>query len=292
MFIVLGGTGHVGAEVTKTLLDEGKSVTIVTRSEEKAKRWEKNGAKAAVVDVNDRQSLAAVFREGERAFLLNPSAPVSTDTDVEEHRTVQAIVAALTGSGLKKVVVESTYGAQPGDRCGDLNVLYDFEQALAGQPTAVTVQRAAYYMSNWDEMLEPASAGTLPSMFPENFVLPMVAPSDLGQAAARFLLEPQEKTGIHYVEGPERYSINDVAHAFSKALGKPVKVAVTPREEWVRAYKKLGFSEAAAKSYARMTAATLDGPAMPEHPVRGTTTLQSYINALVQEGRAPATVHN
>lgn len=33
-----------------------------------------------------------------------------------------------TARGLEKVVLESTLGAQPGERCGDLNVLYDFEQ--------------------------------------------------------------------------------------------------------------------------------------------------------------------
>ncbi|RCW86477.1 NmrA family NAD(P)-binding protein [Phyllobacterium bourgognense] len=281
MFIVLGATGHVGSEVANALLADGESVTVVTRSEKKARDWQGKGANAAIVDALDRERLAAVFRRGKRAFLLNPPAAVSTDTDVEEHETVQAIVAALDGSGLEKIVVESTYGAQPGERCGDLNVLYDFEQALTKLPIPVTVQRAAYYMSNWDAMLKPASGGTLPSMFQEEFVLPMVAPADLGKAAARFLREPPEKTGIHYVEGPQRYSIGDVARAFSNVLGKPVKVVVTPREGWVGAYRKLGFSEAAARSYARMTGATLDGAAMPDHPVRGTTSLQAYIAGLV-----------
>jgi hypothetical protein len=122
--------------------------------------------------VTDRDSLSAVFRTGKRAFLLNPPAAPSTDTDVVENSTVRAIATALEGSGLEKLVLESTYGAQPGERCGDLNVLYNFEQLLQAQPVPVTVQRAAYYMSNWDGMVAPARQGVLPSMFPEDFILP------------------------------------------------------------------------------------------------------------------------
>ncbi|MGZ2488243.1 hypothetical protein ACVITL_006828 [Rhizobium pisi] len=105
--------------------------------------WRKRGARTAVVDVRDSDNLRAVFRTGRRAFLLNPNANVSTDTDREEHDTVRSIVTALEASGLEKVVAASTYGAQPGERCGDLNILYDFEQALARVPIPATVQRAA-----------------------------------------------------------------------------------------------------------------------------------------------------
>jgi uncharacterized protein YbjT (DUF2867 family) len=120
-------------------------------------------------------------------------------------------------------------------------------------------------------------------MFPAEFALPMVAPEDLGRTAARLLTDPQEKEGLHCVEGPQRYSSNDVAEAFARALGRPVRVAVAPREQWQATYRAMGFSEAAAESYARMTALTADGdfelPASTEH---GKVTLQAYVDALVK----------
>lgn len=286
MFIVLGATGHIGSVVADTLLAAGESVTVVTRSAEKAENLIKKGAKPAVVDVTDSRALASVFRTGKRAFLLNPPASVSRDTDAEEHKTLEAIISALDEAGLEKIVLASVYGAHSGTRCGDLTVLYDFEQALKRQPVPITTQRAAYYMSNFDELLKPAREGVLPSMFPADFVLPMIAPADLGRAAAGFLREPTGVTGLHYVEGPERYTIRDVANAFAVALGRPVNVKVTPREDWTSAYKKLGFSDAAAQSYACMTGVTLDSAAFPKTPVRGTTTLQSYITRLIE--RAPS----
>lgn len=43
----------------------------------------------------------------------------------------------------------------------------------------------------------------------------------------------------------------------------------------------MGFSKAAAKSYARMTAVTLDDLELPDSPERGTVSLQRYISDLV-----------
>lgn len=286
MFIVIGANGHVGSAVVSTLLDAGRPVTAVLHSSENDADWRKRGARTAVVDVRSTDDLRAVFRTGTRAFLLNPNADVSTDTDREEHATVRSIVAALEGSGLEKVVAASTYGAQPGERCGDLNILYDFEQALAAQPIPATIQRGPYYMSNWDELLDAAKGGVLPTMIPADMKIPMVAPADLGKAGARHLLEPPRDQDVHYVEGPERYSPQDVADAFAAALGNPVKVEVIPRDQWIAAYRKLGFSDAAAESYARMTAVSVDsGFAMTKPFERGETTLEDYVGALVAKSR-------
>lgn len=287
MYVILGATGHVGSAAADELIRSGNPVTVITRDGGKAASWRSRGAKAAIVDVTDVDALRSVFKRSSRAFLLNPPAPPSSDTDEEEHRTLASIVQALDGSGLEKVVVESTYGAQAGDRLGDLSVLFDFEQALARQAIPVTVLRAAYYMSNWDALLEAAKQGVLPTMYPADLAIPMVAPTDLGAAAARLLQENVDRTGMHYVEGPARYSSNDVAAAFAKALGREVAVAVTPREQWEDAFRKLGFSSAAAAAYARMTAVGVDGSFdTPEDPERGSVNLDTYIAALVQRDQA------
>jgi uncharacterized protein YbjT (DUF2867 family) len=282
MNVILGGTGHVGSAAADALLHQGKPVTIVTHDPAKREDWMNRGAEVAVADVHDTEALRQVFRQGKRLFLLNPPADPSTDTDAEERKTVTSIVAALEGSGLEKIVAESTYGAQPGERCGDLNILYGLEQALAAQPIPVSIIRAAYYFSNWDASLVSArNEGVVQSMYPADFELPMVAPQNLGEVAANLLGEPVERTGTHYVEGPGRYTPADVAEAFAGALGKRVKFAKVPRKQWKQAYQNMGFSKPAAESYARMTAATLDDiRAKPETPVRGSTSLQSYIAVL------------
>jgi uncharacterized protein YbjT (DUF2867 family) len=104
----------------------------------------------------------------------------------------------------------------------------------------------------------------------------MVAPRDLRVVAARLLQEPARETKIHAVEGPERYTPGDVATAFARALDRVVKVEVTPRERWEETFRGLGFSEKAARSYARMTEVTVDEPMLPASPIRGDTSLMDY----------------
>jgi uncharacterized protein YbjT (DUF2867 family) len=287
--IILGGTGHVGSALAEALLARKEAVTIVTRDASKARGWEQRGARVAIVDVHDADGLRRVFRTGRRVFLLNPPALPSTDSEAEERKSLTSILSAIDGSGLEKIVAESTYGAQPLERGGggDLGVLYEMEQALAAQPIPSSIIRAAYYMSNWDSAVETAAQkAVVYSFFPADFRLPMVAPSDIGHVAADLMTEPIERTGLHYVEGPERYSAADVAAAFSAALGRTVSVNVIPRDRWIQTFRRLGFSDAAADSYAGMTAITLERLELPAAPIRGTTSIERYVRGLVRDGRS------
>ena len=115
----------------------------------------------------------------------------------------------------------------------------------------------------------------------------MVAPKDLGVAAAGRLTSSIADSGIRHVEGPARYSPADVAAAFANALQRPVALAVTPREQWIDAYLRLGFSRSAAESYARMTAVSVDGGFdSPDEAIRGSTSLNAYIRELVARSAA------
>jgi len=283
MFIVMGANGHVGSVVARTLLERGEPVTVVTHDPDHGARWRDTGARVAVGDVRDAGSLRMVFVQGRRAFLLNPPADVATDTDAVERAGVANILAALEGARLEKVVAQSTAGAQRGERIGDLSVLWDLEEGLRRQPIPAAENRAAFYMSNWDTQLERVrETGKLSTLFPADLKLPMAAPEDMGRIAADRLMSGTDEVGVRYVEGPDRYAATDVAAAFARALGRPVTVEVVPRQDWRAAYRALGFSEAAADSFSRMTAASLDqGFDRIVDPIRGTVSLEAYIEALV-----------
>ncbi|MFA1627140.1 NAD(P)H-binding protein [Rhizobium mongolense] len=282
MFVVLGATGHIGSVVAETLLNEGHEVTAVMRDTAKAASLTSKGAQIAVIDVGDTPGLRAMFRRGRRAFLLNPPAPIDMDTDAEENRTAASIAEAVEGSGLEKVLVESTYGAQPGDAIGDLSVLWNFETSVGSSKSPMAINRGAYYFTNLDMLLDGAREGTITTMFPPDLKIPMVAPCDLAAAAVRRLTTGLDDTGIRYVEGPERYSFDDIAIAFANALGHAVTAKTIERADWETSFRGMGFSETAARAYARMTAATVDRLELPQSPSRGSIGLQTYISELVR----------
>jgi uncharacterized protein YbjT (DUF2867 family) len=288
--IILGGTGRIGSATAAALLARSEPVTIVTRGSSRADEWRRRGARVAIADVRDTASLRRVFRRGRALFLLNPPAPPSADTDAEELATIASITAALDGSGLEKIVALSTYGSRRGRRCGDLSTLYELERAVQAQSIPVSILRAAYYMSNWDSALDMArDAGVVQTLFPADLALPMVAPADLGDSAARLLLEPVQRTDLHHVEGPARYTPSDVAAAFAGALGRPVQALSVAREKWRETFRGLGFSEAAAESYVRMTSVTVDQPYCPrDAPERGKVSLEQYVAELVERTRSRA----
>jgi uncharacterized protein YbjT (DUF2867 family) len=283
MHIILGATGHIGSALTRSLLEQKAPVTIVVRNAEKAAPLQQQGAHVEVLDVLETSKLHELFREGEKLFLLNPPAPPNTDTAMEEQRTLKSILQALEGSGIQKVVAESTYGAQPGEGIGDLGVLFEMEQGLAHMGVPHSIIRAGYYMSNWDFSLEQArEEGVIYSLLPADFKLGMVAPADIAKVAARLMLEPVGHTGLHYVEGPEHYSPADVAAAFSRELNKPVNAVAIPPDKWTPALEEMGFSPEAAASMSAMTSIVVDRKIeLPEDPERGSTTLQEYIHHLV-----------
>lgn len=109
--------------------------------------------------------------------MLNPPADTTGDTDVVERHTVANILAALEESGLEKVVAESTGGAQPGNRLGNLNVLWELEEGLRQQPIPAAINHAAYSMSNWDGLLDTVrTTGILPVMFAADLPAPNGCP--------------------------------------------------------------------------------------------------------------------
>jgi len=279
MHIITGATGHVGSAVAESLLKQGEKVLVITRSKKKAESWKQKGAEAEVADIHDTETLHEIFKKGKRLFLLNPPAPPDTDTVKEEQRSLQSMLKALENTKIEKIVAESTYGAQPGEGNGDLNVLYDMEQRLKDLGIPTTIIRGAYYMSNWDMQLESAKKeGKVHTLYPVTFKIPMAAPHDIGEYAAKLMLEPVGNSGLHYVEGPEHYSSADVAAAFSEVLKKHVEAVETPQSQWIPSLRKMGFSVKAAKSMANMTNLTLEQKyEMPDEPHRGRTTLKEYM---------------
>jgi uncharacterized protein YbjT (DUF2867 family) len=283
MHIITGGTGQVGTALVEALLKKGEPVTIISRSSKAAARWKAKGARWAVADIYDTETLHDIFKTGKTVFLLNPPADPMTNTNVQERKTVASLLAALKNTNIEKVVAASTLGAQPGDNIGDLGVLYELEQGIADLPFPYSIIRSGYYMSNWAQSLQSIKeSGDLISFLPADLKIPMVAPRDIRKLAARLMTE-KDAPKLNAIQGPELYSPQDVATAFSKALRRKVTIKVIPEKDWIAAFKSVGFSDEAATSYANMTKITVRDVEIPKNFVKGKISLQEYINDLVRQ---------
>jgi NAD(P)H dehydrogenase (quinone) len=102
--------------------------------------------------------------------------------------------------------------------------------------------RAAWFMENaaWD--VDAAKAGVVHSFLqPLDHRIPMVATEDIAQTAVELLREKCEGVRIVELEGPARYSANDVAAALAGALGNQVRNEIVPRASWEELFRSQGM---------------------------------------------------
>lgn len=285
MYIVTGATGHIGSVVVKGLLDAGQPVTGLTSDPAHLQQIKDKGAEAVVADVSDTSKLATVFAKGSRLYLLNPPGAIDGDPSEQENAQVESIINATGKSSFEKVVAASTYGAQNGKRLGDLDVLFHMEEKLKETVRDCCIIRGAYYYSNWDMAVATAkSDGKVYSLYPPAFRLPMVAPADLGEVAVESLIAAPAGHELLHVEGPMRYSANDIARTLGDLFHKRVQAVSIRQGDWQSFLVKAGFSPKAAESMVNMTRLTLEGAFPdPDEVRKGSVTPEMYFRKLLKK---------
>jgi len=243
MFAVMGATGQVGRAVADTLIDRGRKVRVVVRSESKARHWAVRGADVAVAAIEDPRAMAEALSGVEGAFVMLPPIFDPSPGFPEAKAVIAALRKALIGAAPQKVVALSTIGAaapQP----NLLNQLGLMEAAFGDLPMPLAFLRAAWFMENAaGDVADARERGVITSYLqPLDKAFPMVATNDVGATAADLLLEDWRGHRAVEVEGAARVSPNDLAEAFGKALGRPISVKVAPRGEWEATFRAQGMS--------------------------------------------------
>jgi uncharacterized protein YbjT (DUF2867 family) len=241
MYAITGVTGKVGGAVARNLLEAGLEIRAVVRDARKAGPWSDLGAEIAVATSDDAAAMAKAFDGCEGVFLMNPPnfdpAPDFPDTRAAAAAFERAIEQAKPGS----VVLLSTVGAH----VRELNLLNNMlivETALRASSTPIAFLRAAWFMENasWD--VAAARGGDVSSFLqPLDHAIPMVATADIAAAAVGLLRETWSGVRVVELEGPRRYSANDITQSFAGALGHPVHTTPVPRGTWESLFRAQGM---------------------------------------------------
>jgi uncharacterized protein YbjT (DUF2867 family) len=283
MHIITGASGQVGSAVAANLIKKGESVKGIIRNEKKAGKLKEQGASVGIADIHDPEALAGACRDGHTFFAITPETGKEKDVLGDMAIVLDNYRKAVEGSSIKRIVGLSSMGAQFTEKSGNLLMSHMLEQAFKGLDVQQSFIRPAYYFSNWLLYLPVIKEQKiLPTFFPPDLSIPMASPMDVADLAATVLLGKDEK--IYELEGPATYSSDDVAAAFSEALGIPVKTQQILREQWDSTLADAGFSPDGIKNFIEMTETVVDGRAKPEGThttVTGKTTLQEFIRKAV-----------
>jgi uncharacterized protein YbjT (DUF2867 family) len=212
------------------------------RDVRKGELWGQRGCELAGADINDVAALTAAFSGAEGVFVLVPPN-FDPSPDFPEARAIAATLrSALEAARPGRIVYLSTIGAQ----AVQTNLLSQhtiIEQALRNLPSPTVFLRPAWFMENFMWDVAPAvSSGVVPSFLqPLDKMFPMVATADIARTAAELLQEKWTGRRVVELEGPHRVTPNEIAAAFSRLLGRPVRMGAVPRATWESLFKSQGM---------------------------------------------------
>jgi NAD(P)H dehydrogenase (quinone) len=283
MFAVTGITGKVGGQVARDLLAKGHEVRAIVRTRAKGEEWAALGCEITIASMDEAAALAEAFRDMEGVFLMTPPNYDPESGFPDTQRNAAAIREAIEESHPGKIIFLSTVGAQVAEP-NLLNNSGITETMLRTVSVPVAFLRAAWFMENatWD--VDAAKTGVVHSFLqPLDHRIPMVATEDIAQTAADLLNETWEGTRVVELEGPERYSADDVAAALAGALGTPVRNEVVPRATWEDLFRTQGMQNPLPR--VRMLDGFNEGwiefEFGPDGSRKGSTTLEAALRSLV-----------
>lgn len=242
MYAITGITGQVGGALAQALLAAGAPVRAIMRDERKARTWAARGCEVVIAAMEDAPALAAAFAGAEAVFILPPPVFDPTPGYEEAWKVINAVVAASKRARPARVVCLSTVGADAG-RNNLLSQRTLLEEALARVSLPVTFLRPAWFLENaaWD-VASARELGVIHSfLLPLDRRIPMVSALDVGRVAAQLLREPGSGQRVVQLEGPSKVSPNDLAAAFARALGRPVRAEIVPRDTWEQLFRSQGM---------------------------------------------------
>ena len=230
--LVFGASGHVGGPLARTVMasERAPALRLVSSSSEKAAELAKEFPTAEVVQANytDLQSLVTAFDGVDAAFLITP------DFKVDERQVMINISAAAHASGRQPHLVKLV-GVTIG--INNVNELRTALRDTAGPSLQYQQARAVLnasglpvtFLNCFANFMDDFLTVWFPSVLtrrvlaaPYDRSSSFIDTRDLGEAAARLLLEPHNRDHdgyMRHVTGTERLRFSDVAKVMTDVLG-------------------------------------------------------------------------
>lgn len=262
--VLTGSISNIGKPLTKTLVQKGHDVTVISSNAERKKDIEALDAKAAIGSMFDADFLAKTFTGADVVYLMETLDAAGGDmsdngTDVISpiSKVANNYKQAIEQSGIKKIVHLSSIGAHKNKDNGFLVFHYNAENILKQLPQDViikTMRPVGFYNNLFSFIPTIKSQGAIISNYGGNEKEPWVSPLDIAAVIADEIEKPFDKRMIRYIASDE-VSPNEIAKTLGEAIGKPgLKWNVISNEQLLNNWLKAGMNEQVAKGFIEMQA--------------------------------------
>ena len=292
MYVVLGATGNTGSVISNSLLLNGEKVRVVGRDAARLQRFVRKGAETFTANVSDAAALTDAFNGARAAYLMLPPSMTSPDYRADQERESDAIAKAVKDSGLRYAVHLSSYGAHVPAGTGPIAGLHASEQKLnAISGLNVLHLRAGYFMENNLAAISMIHGmGMFGHALQPDLKLPMIATRDIGDYAARRLLD-LDFSGKQTREllGERDLSMTEATAVIARGIGKPdLRYVQFPYEEVQQVLVQMGIPPKTAALFIEMYKAINAGVVAPQEARSPENTTPTSFEKFVQDVFAPA----
>ncbi|MEU1508100.1 NAD(P)H-binding protein [Kitasatospora sp. NPDC005748] len=236
-------TGNVGRHVVATLIRAGVRPRVLLREPGRLAPEVRGEVDAVRVDQFDPEAVAAATEGVDALYWVDPTTG-GEDPLADYARATAAVVRAVTGNRIGRVVFQSSVGAEKRHGAGEIDGLAGTETALDDLGVDVTHLRCGYFFTNLELQLDALRAGTLQVVLPLDQPMAWVAPRDIAEVAATRLLSPAwSGRCVRAVHGPADLTWRQVAGILTAATGRRIGVERITDDAMRAGLRRSGMTE-------------------------------------------------
>ena len=231
MILVAGGTGTLGSQVVRLLLERGEPVRVLTRDPARAADLP-DAVQVLTGDLRDPAAVTAAVRGCATVVsavhgFVGPGKPSPEAIDRDANR---ALIRAAADAGVQHLVLVSVLGAAPDHPMSLHRAKHAAEQDLRASGLAWTTIRPAAYLETWIAITgaKLASNGQAlvfgPGCNPINFV----SAHDVAAVVDLVIHDRSLRGRLVEVGGPENLTFTQLAERLITASGRPGRIRHIP----------------------------------------------------------------
>ncbi|MBL4675587.1 MAG: NAD(P)H-binding protein [Mucilaginibacter sp.] len=228
-----GSLGNVSQPLVRLLIAAGHDVTVISSNADKQSAIEALGAKAAIGSISDAGFLTRAFTGADAVYTMTP--PAMGQNIVENiAKAGEAYAEAIKTSGVKRVVMLSSIGADVAEGTGPVKGVYEVEQIFRKlHGVNVTFVRAGNFYYNFLRDIPMIKKDhILGSNYRGDDKLLLAHPYDIAAAIADELQREGNDIDVRYMIS-DISTGNEVAAVLGKAIGEPrLRWVAFEDEQW------------------------------------------------------------
>lgn len=280
---ISGSLGNIGKHLTKKLIAAGHNVTVISSNSERKADIEALGAQAAIGSVSDAAFLKKAFAGADAVFAMTPPNMGGSNVVANTTNAGKALAEAIKESGVKRVVMLSSVGADKDGGTGPVTGVHNIEQIYNNlDNVSLTFLRAGYFFINYfNDVPLIKGAGIIGANYPANTTIPLVHPEDIATAVVEELQKDTPGKNVRYIVSDVR-TTGDIAKVLGTAIGKPELPWVEfSDDQSLQGMTQAGIPEEIAKLYTEMGTALRKGIMQEDFikngsPVNGKIKLEDF----------------